>query len=79
MTKNVLIQNPYIPLDIENPSMGQMHQKILGGPGFEERKALISRTVKVWQDFANGRDYDKDLMIEYYSSLAMDISKEKKR
>ena len=59
--------------------MGQMHQKILGGPGFEERKALISNTVKVWQDFANGRDYDKDLMIEYYSNLAMDISKEKKR
>jgi len=73
------LKNPYIPLDIENPSMGQMHQKILGGPGFAERKALISRTVKVWQDFANGRDYDKDLMIEYYSSLAMDISKEKKR
>ena len=27
------MKNPYIPLDVENPSMAQIHQKNLAGPG----------------------------------------------
>ena len=59
--------------------MGQLHQKVLGGPGFEERKDLLRRSMKLWSDLVNGREYDKDLMHEFYSSLALDISRQKKR
>ena len=59
--------------------MGQMQQKVLGGPGFEERKDLLQRSMKMWTDLVSGWEYDRDLMQEFYSSLAMDISRQKKR
>ena len=74
-----LLQNPYIPLDVDNPSMAQMNQRALGGPGVEERKDLVKRSQKMWSDLMKGREYDKDLMIEFYHAMAKDIASEKKR
>ena len=33
-------KNPYIPLDLDNPSMGSLNQKTLRGPGSEERASV---------------------------------------
>ena len=74
-----LLQNPYIPLDVDNPSMAQMNQRVLGGPGIEERRKLVQRSQKIWSDILKGNDYDKDLMTEFYDALALDIASEKKR
>jgi len=73
------LKNPFIPLDLDNPSMGQMQQKILGGPGFEERKDMLRRTMKFRTDLCSGREFDRDLMREFYNSLALDISRQKER
>ena len=77
--KQNLLQNPYIPLDVDNPSMAQMNQRVLGGPGIEERRKLVQRSQKIWSDILKGNDYDKDLMTEFYDALALDIASEKKR
>ena len=49
------------------------------GPGEEERQSLIKRTKNLWDDLMHGRDYDKELMIEYHDELAKDVAREKKR
>ena len=73
------LKNPYIPLDVENPSMAQIHQKNLSGPGMEERKALISKTQEMWNSLINGEDYDKELLLEFYQGMAEDVASEKAR
>ena len=73
------MKNPYIPLDVQNPSLAQIHQKNLAGPGMEERKALIAKTQDMWMNLVNGEEYDKELMIEFHHHMALDIAQEKAR
>ena len=69
----------YVPLNVDNPTMAQIHQKQLGGPGKEERKAMIERTMVIWADMMAGKEYNVELMLEFYEHLALDIKREKKR
>ena len=71
--------NPYVPLNVDNPSLAQVNQKILKGPGAEERKALIERTNSLWRDVMAGKDINMEVMLEFYEHLALDIKREKKR
>ena len=71
--------NPYVPLNVDNPSLAQVNQKILKGPGAEERKALIERTNSLWRDVMAGRHINMEVMLEFYENLALDIRREKKR
>ena len=73
------LRNPYVPVNVDNPSIAQIHQKTLKGPGAEERKAMIQRVMAVWGDMMAGKDYDKTLMLEYFEHLALDIKREKER
>lgn len=73
------LKNPYIPLDVENPSMAQIHQKNLAGPGLEERKALIQKTQEMWMQLMNGEEYDQELLLEFHHHMALDIAREKAR
>ena len=67
------MKNPYISLEVENPSLAQIHQATLKGPGMEERKVVIER-------FRNlGFSYDGAVMMDYYQHLAADIAREKAR
>ena len=59
--------------------MAQINQKVLSGPGAEERKAMIQRTMVIWEDLMAGKEYNVDLMLEFYKHLALDIKTEKKR
>jgi len=72
-------KNPYIPLDVENPSMAQMYQKPLKGPGSEERKAVMKKVQATWGNLMQGKEYDKEPLLEYYRLMAADIASEKKR
>ena len=73
------LKNPYVPLNVDNPTMAQVRQKTLKGPGDEERKAMIQRVMTVWGDMMAGKEYDTELMMEYFEHLALDIKREKKR
>ena len=59
--------------------MAQKNQRALGGPGIEQRKDLVRRSQKMWSDLMKGKNYDKDLMIEFYDELSKDIVSERKR
>ena len=72
------LKNPYVSLDVANPTMAQMTQKVLRGPGAEERKAMIQRTNLV-QDVMSGREFSTERMLEFYEYLALDIRREKER
>ena len=68
-----ILKNPYIPLDVDNPSLAQIQQATLKGPGMEERKVIIER-------FRNlGFNYSGEVMMDYYQHLAADIAREKAR
>ena len=73
------LKNPYVPLDAENPSMAQLHQKPLRGQGAEERKAVLKKVQAHWGSMMQGKDYDKEALMQFYSLMAEDIAKEKKR
>jgi len=73
------LKNPYIPLDVDNPSMAQTNQKPLKGPGIEERKSAGKKIQGAWGNFLQGKEYDKEALVEYYRLMATDIAKEKKR
>ena len=73
------LKNPYIPLEVENPSIAQIHQKNLSGPGLEERRDLIRRSQDMWSNLINGQDYDKELLIEFHDAMAHDVAREKAR
>ena len=73
------MKNPYIPLDVANPSIAQIHQKNLKGPGMEERKSLLKRSQDLWQDLMSGEEYDEELLMEYHREMALDIHRERKR
>merc|ERR1711936_1541724 len=73
------LKNPYVPLNVNNPSMAQMHQKVLKGPGMEERQAMLKKTRNVFGDIFEGKDYNKEQLLEYYGHMASDIASEKRR
>ena len=73
------MKNPYVPLDVESPSMAQMQQKFLKGPGAEERKELLGKVQHIWTDLMNGQECDRELMKDYYAAMAEDVGSEKKR
>ena len=43
------LRNPYIPLDVPNPTMAQDSQRHLTGEGKEERKVVCEKAVKWWE------------------------------
>ena len=73
------LKNPFIPLDVENPSMAQMGQKVLKGPGREERMKVMKDSMACWQGLMAGEEYDKAALAAYYTAMAEDIKTQKKR
>ena len=73
------LKNPYIPLDHENPSMAQMYQKSLKGPGMEERIKLGQLFVDQVGKCVAGEKMDSEAMFPLYDAMGKEILKEKKR
>ena len=40
---------------------------------------MIQRTMVIWEDLMGGKEYNAELMLEFYEHLALDIKNEKKR
>ena len=69
--------NPYIPLDIPEPSMAQMNQKCVTGLS-KEALTNVFKGVDELPKFAEGK-FDSELMKGWYIEMAKDILKEKKK
>ena len=64
---------------MDNPSLAQIQQKVLKGPGDEARKEVLASTQEMWMDLMSGKEFNRKLMDVYYSAMAEDIRSEKKR
>jgi len=77
------VRNPYIALDVPNPTMDQESQRPLMGEGREERKAKKERADKTLQKilFDNDDPTEEDLaaLDDMTDCLAADIQRERKR
>ena len=73
------LKNPYIPLHTDNPSMAQVRQKPLRGPGAAERKQLYSLANDCFGAIMAGQQYDKAAFLTVYEAMAEDIRRERAR
>ena len=73
------MKNPYIDLYVENPSLAQIKQKNLKGPGADVRLEMLGKTTDMWLDIMGGKAFDREIMRMYYAAMAEDVGSEKKR
>merc|ERR1719412_3248094 len=51
------LRNPYIPPDVENPSLAAAKQRKLVGEGRKERRAIVDKNTAVFQAKLAGKDF----------------------
>merc|ERR1719187_2071632 len=71
-------RNPYIPLDVPNPSMAQVRQNHLVGEGLEQRVKAGAPFEQVMKDGAMS-DSSREKLKPYYALMCEDILRERKR
>ena len=71
-------KNPYIPVDVPDPSMAQVNQKQLKGKGSEERIEVVRKLMDKFGSFLEGDD-ESEVFQEYYSLMCEDIQRERER
>ena len=70
--------NPFIPLDVPEPSLAQFLQKPVSGRSREAMKILLGALLE-FPKFAENKPYDEELMTDWYIEMAKDILKEKSK
>jgi len=71
-------KNPYIPVDVPDPTMAQNNQRPLKGEGLEQRKEAIGKMMKGF-GLLMKEEADKDFFEDYYTLMCEDIQREKER
>ena len=71
------LKNPYIPLDA--PTLAQLNQKNLRGPGMQERQALHAMATDLVSAVLTGKEHDREVENKVYSAMAEDIKRERQR
>ena len=71
-------RNPYIPLDVENPSIAQVKQNNLRGEGIKEREKASAPFRQVLKDGAISDSTSEQLKL-FYELMCEDILKERVR
>ena len=69
------LRNPFIPLDVENPTIHQEYQRNLTGEGREERE----NASKIWKFWKKLNKEDYEALEKYYNLLCEDISSQRRR
>ena len=73
-------KNPYIPLDLAEPSSADVFQKPLVGDGMEERREVCKETQEEFSKVFAGKDhYDREVGRRFSDLLCGDVSNERKR
>ena len=73
------LRNPYIPPNVENPSLAQAKQRKFVGEGVKERKAICDKAVKQWEAMLEGREVEEGALETMYSEMCKDIARERAR
>ena len=72
-------RNPYIPPDVENPTLAHRKQKKLVGEGAEERGKLAEKVGNVMKAIFKGEKWDLGVWEEAVRELCKDIARERAR
>ena len=72
-------RNPYIPVDVDNPSMAQVKQKRLKGDGVEQRMEICKKYMEFFKELLDGKGMNKEHLKAYFNALCDDILQERKR
>merc|ERR1719193_1497236 len=73
------LRNPYIPADVENPSLAQTKQRKLVGKGVAERREICNQAVKQWELKMAGKEYDVAAEEGMYREMCKDIARTRAR
>ena len=73
------LKNPYIPPDVENPSMAQVKQKRLVGEGEVERKKILEKVSAEYKAMVKGEKYDVEVLEAGMKENFKDIARERAR
>jgi len=74
--------NPYIPKDVDNPSMAQVNQRALKGEGVEKRIMICKGANDPFEKILKGEELDeedKQKFYAFYGCMCDDILSERKR
>jgi len=72
-------RNPYIPLDVAEPSLAQMKQASLKGEGLKERQEANKSGSKMFEDLMAGKKIDNEIAKGLYGAMCDDIKRERER
>jgi len=73
-------KNPYIPKDVDSPSMAQVNQKALKGEGLEKRMEICKKGTDAFMAVFNGGKFELEGTIkEFYTCMCEDILSERRR
>ena len=72
------LQNPYLPLDVKEPSIAVPHQAPLKDFPLDTVKN-VANAIKILQDFSEGKGFDKEKGADFCKDLANHVKQEKQR
>jgi len=72
-------RNPFLPANVEQPTLAQFQQKPLRGAEVQERQKLISKVYVEGAKFMTGEKYDEKIMLAYIESLVTDLKTQRAR
>ena len=70
--------NPYVPTDVDEPTLAMFTQKFLKGVP-QERLDVVAEGVIDFMAMIDGKEYDFDRLCHFYSAMSKDIDTEQKR
>ena len=76
------LRNPYIPVDVDNPTMQQDSQRNLTGEGREERQQVLKLWGEAWGKIWHDKDVteeDEANFAKGFEALCGNISSERRR
>ena len=73
------LRNPYIPPDVENPSLAQVKQRKLVGEGVDERKKMVEKVMTEYTAILKGETSNNVVIEEGMREMFKDIARERAR
>jgi len=72
------IKNPYVPLDVDDPTMATMRQRGLKGEGLKRRQEVVKNLISQMKSFLEG-EYNREVFEDFYSLMCDEIGRERTR
>ena len=70
--------NPYVPTDVDEPTLAMFTQKFLKGVS-QERLDVVAEGVIDFMGMIDGKKYNFEKLCQFYSAMSKDIDTEQKR